>query len=146
MFSKNFYEQLKRDEGFYSTPYWDIRHYSWGYGTRAPQSWNWWNTPRITKAQASEELMEYCKIVEKELIQIFGDKLKKISQVRIDCLGNMLYNLGLTNFSSFRNMISEIKSENINWPAVAFHAYDSRWYGQVGNRSKRIVREIAYGK
>lgn len=41
-------------EGFSSTPYWDEKRYSWGYGTAAPGS-----TGTITRDQAFRDMLTY---------------------------------------------------------------------------------------
>lgn len=41
-------------EGFRSTPYWDAKRYSWGYGTAAPGS-----TGTITREQAFTDMVSY---------------------------------------------------------------------------------------
>ncbi len=47
---------IPKFEGFSSSPYWDVSHYTWGYGTRAPGS-----TGTITRDQAMREMNEYLK-------------------------------------------------------------------------------------
>lgn len=51
-------------------------------------------------------------------------------------LMNMLFNLGWSRLSGFKNMLSALKSGL--YSAAAAHARDSAWYGQVGDRAKRI--------
>lgn len=41
-------------EGFRSTPYWDVKRYSWGYGTAAPGS-----TGTITREQAFADMLSH---------------------------------------------------------------------------------------
>ena len=57
----------------------------------------------------------------------------------------MIFNLGYPKFMRFKNMVKEIKKDDCDWNMVAFHMMDSKWYNQVGKRSKRLVKEIIIG-
>lgn len=61
-----------------------------------------------------------------------------------DVLVNMSFNLGRTKLLGFEKMIEAVNSGD--WYAMAREMVDSKWYGQVGERSielVRIIREFA---
>jgi len=63
----------------------------------------------------------------------FPDEVQEI-------LANMAYNLGITGLLKFKNTFSFLRSKNYDKAANALVA--SRWYSQVGNRSKRLVARL----
>ena len=57
-------------------------------------------------------------------------------------LVNMTFNLGGTRFAKFNNMWAAVIEED--WKRVAVEMEDSRWFGQVGRRSKEL-QELVLG-
>ena len=55
-------------------------------------------------------------------------------------LANMMFNLGRPRFESFRKLIAAVKASD--WSKAAVEMEDSRWYWQVGDRSKRLVARM----
>ena len=51
-------------------------------------------------------------------------------------LVNMCFNLGGTRLSKFKNMIKACREND--WKEMAVQMEDSKWYGQVGRRSKEL--------
>jgi lysozyme len=73
-----------------------------------------------------------------EAIHVFGnhedwDELPEVIQ-RV--LVNMCFNLGGSRLSKFRNMLKACR--NHDWKEMAVQMEDSRWYKQVGRRSKEL--------
>ena len=73
-----------------------------------------------------------------EAIHVFGshedwDELPEVIQ-RV--LVNMCFNLGGSRLSKFRNMLKACR--NHDWKEMAVQMEDSRWYRQVGRRSKEL--------
>ncbi len=60
-----------------------------------------------------------------------------LSEVRQAVLIDMVYNLGWPRFSKFRKLRAAL--EVGDYRRAADEMVDSAWYGQVGNRSKRLV-------
>jgi lysozyme len=58
-------------------------------------------------------------------------------------LVNMCFNLGGTRLSKFKNMLKACREHN--WKEMAEQMKDSRWYHQVGRRSKELV-EVVLGQ
>ena len=48
----------------------------------------------------------------------------------------MLFNLGRDRFMKFKKLIAAVYEHN--WAEAALQMEDSRWYGQVGRRSKEL--------
>ena len=57
-------------------------------------------------------------------------------------LVNMCFNLGGTRLSKFKNMIKACREND--WKEMAVQMEDSKWYGQVGRRSKEL-QDIVLG-
>jgi lysozyme len=60
----------------------------------------------------------------------------EIDSVRQDALINMCFNLGGTRLSKFKNMLAACRKHD--WNEMARQMEDSRWFGQVGRRSKEL--------
>lgn len=63
---------------------------------------------------------------------------------RRDALIDMCFNLGLTRFRQFRNMISALEAGN--YAQAAAEALDSRWARQVGHRANELSEMIRTGE
>ena len=55
-------------------------------------------------------------------------------------IANMMFNLGRTRLSLFKNMRKCVKE--FNWIGAADAMVDSRWYTQVTNRAERLVKRM----
>lgn len=72
----------------------------------------------------------------KELVPSFDDQPRKMKLVLVD----MCFNLGKGGLSKFRNFLDAV--EDRNYSRAAAEMIDSRWYSQVGNRSKKLVKMV----
>ena len=77
-----------------------------------------------------------------EAIHVFGshedwDELPEVIQ-RV--LVNMCFNLGGSRLSKFRNMLKACR--NHDWKEMSVQMQDSRWYRQVGRRSKELQQAV----
>ena len=52
----------------------------------------------------------------------------------------MMFNLGRTRLSKFKNMRTAIDNED--WTTAATEGRDSRWFRQVGNRAERLMERL----
>lgn len=66
---------------------------------------------------------------------LFDDAWNKPDNVQ-RVLVNMAFNLGRTRLGKFKNMIGAVN--NNDFVEAANQMVDSRWYGQVGNRSVEL--------
>ena len=55
-------------------------------------------------------------------------------------IANMMFNLGRPRFEKFRKLIAAVNARD--WSKAAVEMKDSKWYWQVGDRSKRLVRRM----
>ena len=55
-------------------------------------------------------------------------------------IANMMFNLGRPRFEKFRKLIAAVNVRD--WSKAAVEMKDSKWYWQVGDRSKRLVRRM----
>ncbi len=72
------------------------------------------------------------------------DWFEDLDPVRKKVVIDMRYNLGPTRFRGFRKMIAALARGD--YKAAAAEMVDSRWYHEVGNRSKRLVKMMETGK
>lgn len=68
----------------------------------------------------------------------------ELDDVRRGVVVDMLFNLGLTKLRKFRRTLAHLAAKD--WEGAASSMEQSRWYGQVGNRSKELVEMIRSGK
>ena len=74
----------------------------------------------------------------KEAIHVFGSEedFEKLPEVIQRVLVNMCFNLGGSRLSKFRNMLKACR--NHDWKTMAVEMEDSRWFNQVGGRSREL--------
>ena len=71
-----------------------------------------------------------------KLYSDFGDLPEEAQRV----IANMMFNMGYTRLSKFKNM--KVSVDARNWDIAADEMVDSRWYYQVPNRAKRLVERM----
>jgi lysozyme len=79
-----------------------------------------------------ETVLEDCKI----LYYDFHNLPEEVQRI----IANMMFNMGRTRLSKFRNMKSNI--DRRDWNAAADEMVDSRWYRQVTLRANRLVERM----
>lgn len=124
-------EFLAKYEGFSPTPYWDVRQWSWGYGTRAaPLGTKKTEKPNktISKTAAWAESINH--------INEDYDYLKKLVKVQLNsnqwaALLSFSYNLGRGNAD---NLLNNINSNNLD-------ALRAQWlsYNKKRNSTRNLV-------
>ena len=79
-----------------------------------------------------------------ETIHVFegigGDDFYALPEEIQHVLVNMTFNLGGTRFAKFNNMWSAVVEGD--WKRMAVEMEDSRWFGQVGRRSKELQEQV----
>lgn len=55
-------------------------------------------------------------------------------------VANMMFNMGLTRLSKFKNHTAAL--QNGDWKQAAVEGRDSRWYQQVTNRAERLMSRL----
>ena len=130
--------QIKKDEGFHSKAYFDNDQYSYGWGCKAPGP-----DATISEHDAEELLWDEIEEAIKDFETLYYDCRDHINDVRAEALVNMMFNLGRTKLTKFRRMNQAIELDD--WKEASLQAKQSDWYYQVGNRAKRIVKELLTG-
>jgi lysozyme len=140
---KQLREQLEIDEGVIYEIYKDHLGYpTFGIGHLILESDPEYSKPIGTKI-SSERVKEafnqdICQVLSdcEKLYPDFYDLPEEAQQI----IANMMFNLGLTRLSKFRNMKKAIDQRN--WMKAADEMMDSRWYRQVTNRANRLVERM----
>jgi len=70
---------------------------------------------------------------------LYPDFYDKPEEVKL-IVANMMFNMGLTRLTKFRNMKKAVDEED--WDRAADEMMDSAWYRQVTNRAKRLVNRM----
>lgn len=123
-------EQLKKFEGFSGNPYTDTQGYETiGIGTKLP----------LTEEEAELLLQHRLKQTVNNLNVLKLDNLDIKEEAKI-ILYDMAYNLGTKGLLGFKKMWLAL--ENKDYLEASKQMKDSKWYNQVGRRSKYLVEEM----
>ena len=83
----------------------------------------------------------------KALLVANGIKYEGVHKDVFYALTDMMFNMGYTRMSQFKNLLYELK--NGSYEGVAREMKNSLWYTQVGDRSKKlveIIKMLQFGK
>lgn len=131
-------EQLKRDEGFRAVAYRDSRGLvTIGYG---------WCVERrpISQRMASDILDEQLSETQAEIYHRWPWVGRDLDFVREAVLINMAFNLGVEGLAGFTRFLKAV--QNMDWSRAANEMRDSVWYTQVGERAKRLAKQMVTGE
>lgn len=129
-------EMLKRHEGFRNKPYrCSAGKLTIGYGRNLEDV-------GISRREATLLMLEDIERATQNVTSVFLN-FDLFSVNRQNALINMVFNLGIRRFLSFKKMIRAIKKQD--WEHASRQARDSKWYGQVGMRSREVVELIKKG-
>ena len=139
------YEQLKIDEGVEYEIYNDHLGYAtFGVGHLVLESDPEHGQPVGTGV--TEERVKECFEADLDLAigeceQLygkgnFGDLPDEVQQILV----NMMFNMGRTRLSKFKNFNSAIEAGD--WKRAAVEGRDSLWYRQVTNRAERLMTRM----
>ena len=93
----------------------------------------------ITEERCSQLFKQEVDIAVKscyKLIPNFTNCPEEVKQI----VCNMMFNLGPTRLAGFKKFLAAIKAKN--YQEAANQMESSKWYKQVGDRSKRLVRRM----
>ena len=96
----------------------------------------------ITKEEALVLLAHDIEDCERDLRQF--EWFDRLDPVRKKVVIDMRFNLGPGGFRGFKKMIAALARGD--YKAAAAEMVDSKWYREVGNRSKRLVRMMETGE
>jgi lysozyme len=133
--------QLRRDEGTVLHVYEDTRGYlTAGVGHLLPRPTELTVGMPVTEEQVTRWLREDIAIALRacqRLWPAFDTYPAEVQQI----LANMAFNLGGGGLAGFRVLRAAVTQHHWREAAAAMRA--SRWYGQVGERSRRLVARMA---
>ena len=77
-----------------------------------------------------------------ETLHVFGEEedFYNLPENIQHVLVNMCFNLGGTRLSKFRNMLKACRAHD--WKTMAAEMEDSRWFNQVGRRSRELQKSV----
>ena len=92
----------------------------------------------------SEERFNHCfnndvQAVLMDFYQLYEDFDDLPEEVQL-IIANMMFNMGRPRLSKFKGMKRGVDARD--WNAAADEMVDSRWYKQVTNRAKRLVKRM----
>ena len=136
-------EQIKRHEGEVLEVYEDSLGYlTLGVGHLIQKSDPEYGQPAGTPVSQEVVDMYYDNDFDKHIEEtkhvcdnnniVFEELPESIQHVLVD----MCFNLGATRLSKFKKMLAACRSHD--WQEMARQMEDSRWFGQVGRRSKEL--------
>lgn len=131
---KDLYEQLRRDEGVKHEMYVDSEGWlSIGVGHNLRQ--------RPLSDRAIQVILEDDVRDTTEGLMAAHPWVGALSEVRQEVLINMAFNMGLGGLNSFKRMLVAV--QNGQWKKAADEILDSNYAKQVGDRAKRLARQMA---
>ena len=139
------FEQLKIDEGVEYVIYEDHLGYAtFGVGHLVLESDPEYGQPVGTAV--SEDRVKECFEADLDLAigechalygaGDFGDLPNEVQQILV----NMMFNMGRTRLSKFKNFNAAIAEGD--WKKAAIEGRDSLWYRQVTNRAERLMERM----
>lgn len=138
------FEQLKIDEGVEYEIYKDHLGYpTFGVGHLVLESdpEHGYDVGEPVSVERVKECFEHdldlavseCAILYEGHWETFPDEVQQI-------LVNMMFNMGRTRLSKFKNFTAAL--EDADWARAAVEGRDSRWHKQVTNRAERLMSRM----
>ena len=138
------YNQLKIDEGVKYEIYEDHLGYpTFGVGNLITEEDEEYGKPVGT--EISEERVQECfdkdlDTAISECVALYGEGFNTMPSPVQQILVNMMFNMGRTRLSKFKNFRTALEAEN--WQQAAIEGRDSLWYRQVTNRAERLMSRL----
>jgi len=98
----------------------------------------------ITEDEALYLLNNDIKKAKEDVKKVFGEVYYELDPVRQSVLIDMMFNLGLPRFLTFKNFIKAVKEKN--FLKASQEMLDSRWAKQVKKRAERLSYIMRTGK
>ena len=127
--------QLKEDEGLRLVAYQDtLGHWTIGYGHTPAHPGTTW-----TKEQALTMLRADCAAALRDVDRVLP-WARSLGTVRHAVFVNMAFNMGIGRLSGFHRALAAARHGDHE--ACALHMQDSLWARQVGDRARRLARQM----
>lgn len=136
--------ELKRDEGVRRYKYLDTKKIPTtgvGHNLQAsplPSGWTYPLTDDHINQLLDEDLNETFRGLDLHI-----PWWRQLDEVRQRVVANMCFNLGIIKFLGFSNTLSAMQRGD--YAAAAAGMKNSAWYGQVGDRAKRLCEAMETG-
>ena len=98
----------------------------------------------ITEEEALFLLDNDIKKAKEDVKKVFGEVYYELDPVRKSVLINMMFNLGLPRFLTFKKFIQAVKEKD--FIKASQEMLDSKWANQVKDRAKRLSFMMRTGK
>ncbi len=136
-------EELEIDEGCKYEIYLDHLGYpTFGIGhliTENDPEYGWEVGASIDTVRVHETFESDIEGVLSDCSKLYSD-FEDLPEEAQRVIANMMFNMGYTRLSKFKNM--KLSVDDRNWDIAADEMVDSRWYYQVPNRAKRLVERM----
>lgn len=136
----NILDQLLRDEGFRSTPYFDtkgIKTVGIGHNLEANPLPGEQYPMTVSRAKEvlAQDVARITSKLESDLPWVTGlpESIRGVLQ-------NMSFNMGAKGLEAFHHMLADIQAGN--YVQAAVEGTNSAWYVQVGDRAKRLMEQL----
>lgn len=127
-------EFIANFEGFRATPYWDVDHYSIGYGTRARSA----SEGPISTAEGRRRLRQYADThVGKPLRAVLRAAGLDLNQNQFDACVSLGFNLGSGVFDDDWTFGAALRERDLKAVAEAFLLYDKSEGQVLGGLTRR---------
>ena len=94
---------------------------------------------QVTGSRVKEAFAQDIETVLTDCERLYEDFYELPEEVQ-RVIANMMFNMGLTRLSKFKNMKLSVDARD--WNIAADEMIDSKWYYQVPNRAKRLVERM----
>ena len=104
--------------------------YKWEVGTKVPQE--------VVDMYYEDDFNKHLA----EAIHVFGtdEAFYNLPENIQHVIVNMCFNLGASRLSNFKNMLRACREHN--WEQMSVEMENSRWYSQVGRRSRELQESV----
>lgn len=138
---RNIINFIKKNEGLRLTPYKDtVGVLTVGFGHTGDDVVE---DRKITTDEALSILENDYRIAKEDARSLIPN-FDNLNDSQKTVFTDMSYNLGKNRLAKFKKMLAAIESDD--WDKVVIEMQDSKWYNQVGDRSKRLVDIIKQSK
>ena len=142
-FTDRLREELKIDEGCKYEVYLDhLGLPTFGIGhliTKDDPEYQMGMGTPVDEIRVNEVFEQDINVTIGECRRLFDDWDKLPEEVQL-ITANMMFNMGLTRLSKFKNHNAALASGD--WKTAAVEGRDSRWYNQVTNRAERLMTRL----
>jgi lysozyme len=90
----------------------------------------------ITEERVTEVFEKDCESVLLDCVTLYDAFYTFPEEVQL-ILANMMFNMGRTRLSKFKNFKKAV--DDLDWKQAATEGRDSNWYKQVTNRAERLM-------